>query len=85
VNEKQYTELYFRDLELNLVAFNRLLDCEQQIRALAQIAYDIGFNAAVLGETRTCLDDWEKMPKRYIQIADSHVLRSAAMREREQV
>lgn len=76
MTEEQYKYLYFRDVELNLVAFKRVLDCEEQIRALAQIAYDIGYSAAQLGERRTLLDEWDKMPPKYIQVADAHQLTS---------
>jgi hypothetical protein len=76
MTEREYVDLYYRDLELNLVAFKRVLDCEPHIRALAQIAYDMGFSAAKCGDTRTTLDDWDKMPARYIQLADANVLRS---------
>ena len=79
MTEREYTDLYFSEVELNRSAFKRVLDCEQEIRALAQIAYDIGFSAAKIGDDRTLLDDWEKMPKRYIQAADSHALRSKPM------
>jgi hypothetical protein len=76
MTEHEYVDLYYRDLELNLVAFKRVLDCEPHIRALAQIAYDMGFSAAKCGDARTTLDDWDKMPARYIQLADANVLRS---------
>ena len=79
MTEREYIDLYYRDLELNLVAFKRVLDCDQEIRAMAQIAYDMGFSAAKCGDTRTTLDDWDKMPARYIQLADANVLRSKPM------
>jgi hypothetical protein len=82
MTEEQYANLYFRDVELNLVAFKRVLDCEEQIRALAQIAYDIGHSAASLGEPRTVIDGWDKMPTRYIQVADAHQLTSRPGNER---
>jgi len=76
MTEEQYAKLYFGDVELNRNAFNPVLHCEMQIRALAQIAYDIGYSAANLGEPRTVIDGWDKMPTRYIQVADAYQLTS---------
>jgi hypothetical protein len=61
MTEEQYTIIYFRDVELNLKAFTAVINCESEIRGIAQRAYDVGYAAASNGEPRTELKQITQM------------------------
>ena len=55
MTEEQYAELYFREVQLNRKAFNAVISCGNDIRKLAQLAYDLGHNEGSAGLEKTTI------------------------------